>query len=360
MLEISDTATGVLTGSWIMHTRIESWRGEELLAVDVPVVSGTLTIDSGSNVPERVVFTVPRVDIGFSWDPTHEVDHPLAPYGQQIRVLIGVELGQDLIEWMQLGWFLLASTRVDGDTVEVEALGLLHIIAEARLTSPFQPTGTFLSTLRDLIEPALTADVTGLVNRNIPNIPAWEEDRLGGLSELLDSWPAVAYMTPEGLLAVVPDTDSALSVMDLTDGDNGTVVKWSGDTTRDDVYNMVVARGQKSDGTVVQGIARDEDPLSPSRYGGPFNQFPVPFFYFSPLLSTVAQCQAAAQTVLKRKKKQAAKRLQAEVVPNPSLQVRDRVTVTGAGLTEQACIIDSLQLPLTPTSGSMMLGLRVV
>jgi hypothetical protein len=368
MLTISDAALGVLSGSYVFYTRVESWQGETLLADEIPVESGTLEIDRDAGIPERVNFVVPRIDREYSWDPTHNNNHPLAPFGQQVRVNIGIELKSApkpedrVIEWLQLGWFVIRETEVVGDSVMVEAVGLLYLIEEARFTAPYQPAGTFVSLIRNLIEPTLTADIdAALVDRAVPSFGgAFDLERLDGINEVLDAWPADAYITSEGLLAVIPDADSSSSVATLTDGINGTVIKWTGKTSRADGFNIVVARGQKSDGTVIQGVAQDEDSSSPFYYSGSFNQLPVPFFYFSPLLTTVSQCQAAANTVLARKKRDAAKRLEAEIVPNFSLQVRDRVTVTGAGLVDQDCIIEYLSLPLTPSSGSMTLLLRVV
>lgn len=356
MIAMSTEALNVVTGSYVSYIRAQSWLGDQLLAEDVPVSAGSEEVDSSLAVPERIMLSVPKRDRGTSWEPL-ATDHPLASYGQRLKIELGVQLGAE-IEWIQRGWFLVYDTQTQRDTVSVECAGLLQLIQEARLVSPYQPTGTFVSTVRGLIEPALTADIdAGLTDRPVSNKMSLEEDRLDGLNQVLDAWPADAFVNEEGLLAVIPDTTSS-PVMSITDGKGGTVIQWEGNTTRNGAFNAVVARGVATDGGQIQGVAFDMS--SPLAYGGLFNPLPVPFFYFSPLLTTVAQCKAAAATILKRLRRNAARKLTAELVPHPGLQVRDVLTVTGAGLVGAPCIIDAMSLPYTPDRGAMRLDLRVL
>lgn len=361
MLDLSAEAAALLTGSFVMHTRVESWMGEELLSSEIPVTSGTEDVDRSLRVPERVSFTVPREDRGFSWDPKSDPDHPLAAFGQRLRVLIGIELSGGVIEWLQRGWFLIRETSLDGDSVSVEAVGLLALVDEAKFVSPYQPSGTFVTTLRGLVEPALTVDVDEApTDRAVPGNMAWDEDRLGAVMELLDAWPADAIVTPDGNLTVTADVDPTVPVLSLTDGLGGTVVQWGGASSRDGAATVVVARGQASDGAQVQGVVEDLKTTSPLRSGGPFNPLPVPYFYFSPLLTTNAECRASARTILRRLRRTADRMVSAVAVPNPALVAGDLVTVTGVGLVNQPCLVEALQMPLTPSSGPMTLTLRVV
>ena len=360
MLTLTADAASALARSWTMSVRVESWLADALLAEDVPVAAGSLEVDRTLRVPERVSLTVPRTTRdGASWDPAGKADHPLAAYGQELRVSVGIGLANGVVETLQLGWFTIASSETDGDTVTVEAVGQLGLIDEARFVAPFQPTGTFTTTLRALVEPALTVDLTAApTDRAVPASMSWDEDRLGAVFELLDAWPAEARVDEAGVLVVTSATDPTVPVATVTDGTGGTVVRWQGSTSRDGAVSVVVARGLAADGTQVQGAAYDG--TTALRYGGPFNPLPVPFFYFSPLLTTVAQCKAAARTVLARLRRQSSRRLAATVVPNPALQVGDLVSVTGNGLVAAPCLVEALTLPLTPDGGPMTLGLRVV
>jgi hypothetical protein len=346
MITLTDLALSVLTRSYRIHLRVESWLGEELLAETVPVAVASEEGDRSSNVPERVTLTVPRRDRGMSWSPV-EVDHPLAANGQRLRVQLGIGVAGEP-EWFQRGWFVIHESKSDIDTVTVNAVGLLHLVHEARLVSPFQPTGTLVSSLRGLVEPALTVEFdAALTDRAVPSGVNYDEDRLGAVNELLDAWPAEAYVTEEGYLAVVPPATTASDpVLTLTNGAGGTVIEATGSSSREDSYNAVVARGTASDGAQVQGVAFDF--AGAKRYGGPFNPLAVPYFFSSPLLTTVAQAQAAANTVLARIKRQTALRFTAAIVPHPALQVGDVVSITTDDHSDLLCTIEALRLPWTP------------
>lgn len=357
MITLSDAATSVLTRSYRSYLFVDSWRGGTLLATAVPVSDATEEGDRSLRVPERVVFTVPRVVRGVDWSPTTE-DHPLAANGQRLHVKLGIGTVGGQAEVFARGRFLIDRTTTDGDTVTVECVGLLKLIDEARLISPFQPTGTLGSTLRGLVEPALSIllDST-LVDRAVPSTINYDEDRLGAVLELLDAWAADGRVTPDGYLAVAPAAQSLTPVFTLTSGVGGTLITTpTGESTREGAYNAVVARGTAADGGQVQGTAFDRSATGPKRYGGPFNPLPVPFFFPSPLLTTVEQAGLAAATVLARLQRQAAREFSVTAVPDPRLQLGD------VGLADdELCSIEALSLPYLPGEGTpMRLTLRAL
>lgn len=358
MLDMSAEALAIVQRGFTMAIRAESWLGDDLLAYDIPVADGSEDRDRSLSVPERITLTVPRRDRGTDWDP-RTVDHPLAAYGQQLRIDYGVDLGDGSTEWINRGWFLITDSETDGDTVTVTAQGLLTLIDEAKFVAPYQPSGTLVSTVRGLVEPALTVVIDGtLTDRSVPLGLQWDDDRLGALSEVLGAWPADARVTEDGYLLIEPLTDTGTPVLDISDGTDGTVVQWQGSSSRDGAFNVVVAQGETSDGTQIQGAAYDTDGLSPFRIGGPFNVLPVPYKFESPLMSTVDQCRKAAATKLAALRRQAFRKLDITMVPHPGLIVGDFVTVTGAGLTGALCVIESMSLPYSPDS--MNLTVRVL
>ncbi|MGW0169565.1 DUF5047 domain-containing protein [Streptomyces sp. NPDC003343] len=355
---MSDEALKIVQRSFVMEIRADAWLDGELVAADIPISAGSEERDRSLAVPERVTLTVPRRDRGYTWDPSTDPEHPLAAYGQQLRISYGINVGGDF-EWIDRGWFLITDSSVDGDTVSVTAEGLLGLIDEAKFVAPFQPSGTFASTIRSLVEPALTVTFDGsLIDRSIPVGMQWDDDRMGALNEVLDAWPAVAEVTADGQLLVEPLVDGGTSVLDITDGQGGTVVRWSGDTSRDSAFNVVVAEGEDSAGNQIQGVAYDTAGTSPFRIGGPFSPLPVPTRFSSPLLTTVDQCRKAAATRLQTLRRTAFRKLKATVVPHPGIVPGDVVSVTGAGLTARPCVVEGLSLPYTP--GSMSLTLRVL
>ena len=177
--------------------------------------------------------------------------------------------------------------------------------------------------------------------------------------ELLDAWPADATVDPAGYLAVAPLSQSTTPVLALTDGVGGTVITAVGSSTRDGVANVVVARGTGPDGAQVQGVAYDTSG-SATAHGGAFNPLPVPYFFFSPLLTSVDECNTAAAGILARRRRDAGGEYKVELVPHPGVQAGDIVSITTADLTGLACSVESLTLPYLSDGGSMMLTVRAV
>jgi hypothetical protein len=358
MIPLSDAALSVLGGSYRYYCAVESWLDGQLLADNIPVSVAAEETDRGIRVPERVTFTVPALDGGVPWSPVGD-DHPLAANGQRLHVKLGVGGGSGEVEWFSRGRFLIQDSAVDGDVVNVNAVGLLALIDEARLISPFQPSGTLASTLRGLLEPALTVLVDpALVDRSVPAAVNYDEDRLGAALELLDAWPAYGYVDPEGFLRVALAAQSTTPVLSLTDGQGGTVIHASGNSTRDGASNVIVSRGTASDGAQVQGVAYLSS--GPKRASGPFNPLPVPEFFSSPLLTSIEECTAAAETIRDRKQRENAAAFRVEMVPHPALQAGDVVALTSERLALDAvpCTVEALTLPYTNPAPAMTLTAR--
>ncbi|MEW2300283.1 DUF5047 domain-containing protein [Streptomyces sp. NPDC006655] len=361
MLDMSATALAVVQRSHTMAMRAESWLGGQLLTDGIPIADGSESRDRSLAVPEQITLTVPRRDQGYDWDPGTDPAHPLAAYGQMLRIDYGIDIGNGY-EWINRGWFLITESSTEGDTVTVTCAGLLTLIAEATLVSPFQPgsSDTLASVVRALIEPALTVSFDGtLVDRAVPLGMQWDSDRLAAVTEVLGAWGAAERVTEDGFLLVEPVSDAAPAVLAISDDRaTGTVVRWQGSTTRDGAFNVVVAQGEDANGNQLQGVVYDSSGTSPYQYGGAFNPLPVPYMYQSSLLTTVAQCRTAAAAQLALLRRQAFRKLAVTMVPHPGLVTGDILTVTGAGLTGARCAIEQLSLPYSP--GEMTLILRVL
>jgi hypothetical protein len=362
MIEVSSAARGVLAYSRTAGIRVSSWLDGVLLADDVPVAEdqpASEEADASSNAPERITFTVPRRHRGVLWDPVGD-DHPLAANGQRVSVRLGIGLGGTSVEWLQRGTFLIEDADPVDDVVTVTAVNLLTLVLEARLISPYQPTGTMASALRSLVEPALTVQVDpALTDRAVPAGVTYDDDRIGAVHELVDAWAAAARVDPFGVLQLRP---SALGdpVLDLVDGVGGTVITARARSTRAGAANIIVARGVAADGSQVEGIAYDTS-AGPKRYGGPFNPLPVPDFFFSPLLTTVNECSAAAVTILERRRRATGREFRVEMVPDPTLQLDDVVTLTTDTVTALPCSIERIDsLPYVASGGPGILTVRAI
>lgn len=359
MIGLSAAALSVLAGGgYRYYPSVESWRDGQLLAADVPVATAHEENDRTVRVPERVTLVVPRRINGESWAPNDEYS-PLTAAGQQLHVKLGIGLTRGQVEWFGRGRFLIQDSQAHGDQVDVTAVGMLALVDEAKLVSPFQPPGGLIATLRGLVEPALTVLVdSGLTDRTPPAGINYDSDRLGAVLELLDAWAADATVDPEGFLSVASATQPMTPVLSLTDGVGGTVIRAAGGSTRAGAANVIVARGMASDGSQVQGTAQIV--TGPQRAGGPFNPLPVPFFFSSPLLTSVAECNAAAATIAARKRREAAAAYQVEMVPHPGVQVGDVVALTASDppLAAVPCTVERLTLQYTTPVGQQVLTVR--
>lgn len=345
------------SGSFIYGVRASAWLGGTLLAANVPITAGNEEGDRSLNVPDRVVLTVPRRHNGVDWTPVSDTS-PLAAAGQQLKIQLGVGTAGGQVEWFPRGTFLIEQTipSSDGLSLQVTCGGLLSLPEEADFVTPFQPTGTIASTLRKLLEPAVLVNLLDAPDdRAVPSGVNWDTDRLAAVGELLDAWPADLLMHEQGYARIVPTLEVGdTPVKTYLEGAGGTVVSVSGSTSRDGGFNVVVATGYAADGGEVRGLAYVE--TGPWAYGiGSATPLPVPFGYSSPLLTTNAQCTAAARTVLARKLRAGVKRRYTVTGPvDPRLQLADPAWLTLAdGSVDELCTVEAFRLPYTPAEMSV-------
>jgi hypothetical protein len=353
VITVSDTARAALSGSWTYYLNVQSWLGDQLLATNVPVDAGSEETDRSLRVPERVTLTVPKKAAGTDWTPTAATS-PLAANGQTLKISLGIGKGPDGIEWFQRGEYLIHETKEgdDGLTLAVTAVGLLALIDEAKFIAPFQPTGTFRETVRSLVEPALTVDVSAApTDRSAGSVGAFDTDRLAGLYELIDAWPAASRMNAGGYLEIIPDVapTAADVVRTFSTAAGGTVIVASGESTREGAFSAVLVTGYAADGTEVRGVRYV--PSGPWAYpAGAANPLPVPWTFASPFMTSQQICSAVAEVLLRRKVREAiSQRYEITAVPDPTLEIGDVVTITTDHVTDLLCTVERISLPYFPT-----------
>lgn len=357
MITVDTRTAAVLQRSFKLSVRAESWLGGTLLADGIPISAGQEQGAGSAQVPERVTLTVPRRAGGYDWTPFDDYS-PLAANGQRLRIEVGISVGDQIVTWLQRGWFVITKSEMSGPAISVEAANLLWLVQEARLVAPFQPTGTLLSSVRTLLEPTLTVQDSGLGDRAVPAGINIDEDRLGGFYEILDAWPARGRVTEDGFMLLSPDVQPTDPVHTLTDGVGGTTIEFNGSSSRDGGFTMIVARGQDSAGNQVQGVAYSD--RGSRAYGGTFNPQPVPDFFFSPFLTTVEQARAAAQTRLARRRRESGREFTARIVPDPRLQLGDPIAITAGPYAGLLCTLEGYTLPYVASGGAMPITLRTV
>lgn len=357
----------VLAGTAGWSCRISSWLGAEMLSDDVPIMTGRITADVSSEVPERLSFTVPAATIvdgyRFEWCPRDDWHHPLARYGQQLQVQILVTSAVTGTVWdTTVGRFAIQNwTEADDGSIAVEAAGLLQRVADARIVSATGPlpNGTLVSETRRLVSGtglSVTFD-PALADRTCPQAMEWSDDRLGALYDVADAWPARLRTDPWGMLHLLPPLpEEPEPTAALVDGVRGVVVSAPRADTRDRIYNRVVARSADADdpeAAPIQAIANvTTGPMSTS---GPYGI--VTRFYASPLITTQAQAKASAETILATSVVPS-RSVPVELAPDPRIDIDDPVQVR-LGDAEWSGYVTSYDLPLTVPDGAMTLTIGI-
>ncbi|MFC3231858.1 DUF5047 domain-containing protein [Streptomyces nitrosporeus] len=329
---------------------------------DLPITDGSVTVDRGSRIRRTLSLTVS--DPKFL--PWAELD-PLAVYGQRLVVSRGIRFAGGQVESVPLGTFRI--NEPSGDTLygPVTLTGHsseCHIIDDKFLV----PTSTRGYTtcvtameylIRQTLPDAVIVNATAGSRNPSCAIATWNTgaDRWDAVQQIALAMQAEIYVDAldRFVIADIPDPVTAPIVWDIAEGEGGTLMSASRSMSRTAVYNAVVASGENtaSGSAPVSAVVYDTNPLSPTRWGGPFGR--VPKYISSALWTTVGACQAAATYALAEA---TARNVQLSIsaIPNAALEAGDCVRVSHTGHKEKA-IVQSLTVPLT-AEGSSSLTLR--
>lgn len=328
--------------------------------LQLPVAGGEVTVDAGSAV--RRTATI-EVDPRF-W-PVSPLDL-LAPFGSEAVLEYGIGLPDRTIEWIPLGVFRLdTSTREKpysgSGAISVALVDRSAAVAEDIFDTPTQTVSgaTHVAEITRLIQRTLGTgqavnDTTG--STQVAPITELDKDPWSdGVEKLATAIGAEVFFDQLGVAQIRPQpTLDNSPVWMVSTGDYGTLIKVTERLTRKDVYNRVIASGQRSDGTTpVFAAVSDTNIKSPTYYGGPFGR--KPRRYSSPLLTTVAQCTTTATALLARVLGTGVQ-LDMQGLVNPALDAGDVITAV-RGNTRTVHILDKVNIPLTP-DGVQQLGTR--
>lgn len=231
----------------------------------------------------------------------------LTPFGTRVRVDLGLELLDGSLSSVPYGTYEInsAKTRTEAGARVVD-VGLVDIsdqIERYRFETPLTiATNTELADMINAVIISRTGRnpgtaVTGsklgaarIFGLDVGTAP-WSE-----LLDVLNNFSRTAWFDRVGYIqtgSLAPDAGSSYPLDQLT--------SFSADYDARPP-NVIVARGEAQDGTVpVQAVAIDSDPSSPTYAGtgpgtSPYGR--TTEFFSSPLLKTVPQAQAAANTIL--------------------------------------------------------------
>ena len=304
-------------------------------------------------------------------DPTGElsgsdVGDIMSPYDCELAPYRGVVVypgtTAQYTEWTPLGVFQLTSRTPSGD-------GSVAVVGQDRaLTYQGPMTGSLaipgVTSVEDAIATLLATRNPGVQMRTWqtgytcgpllyqPDIDVWKAAL--DLAKSVGGW---LYHDRTGALVFGPALPtSRRPVRRYAEGD-GLLLDADRSEDSDTIHNIVVVTSAKAGiGGVIQAIAEDDDPFSPTYARGRYGRRPISFA--NQHLETLQQAQQVAATELMRELGRS-ETASIVVVPDLTLDPQDILTINApkSGLYERGMVISSLTTPLTAEE-SMPIALR--
>jgi hypothetical protein len=292
--------------------------------IDLPHTGGSVQVDRGQAIRRTCTVTTA--------DPTLIPRTPsdqLATYGARLRIARGIDYGDGTQELVPLGLFRLDS--VDGDVSEgpvtLSGKDLSAVVADDKFTTRYRASGTVVTAITAIIRRSIPdADVISLIADTPVGSRTFdvEADPWAGCQEIAAAAGAEVYANASGefTISTLPDLATAEPVWAVEATEGGVYISGTRAMTSDGVHNAVLARGENTSDNAppVSYLATDNDPNSPTYWGGPYGRRPL--FHSSSTLTTTAACQRAALLKLAEAK---APNSSGDIsaMPNPALEPGD-------------------------------------
>lgn len=322
-----------------------------LLADNVPIGGGEIRAQLGSRVTRTATFTADA-----SLFPVSESD-PLSPAHAIVTIKAGIAYptGEEELFPVFTGRVYSArmarngevSFRADDLAAEVIAAdfekpvnsqrGLSCVAEIQRLELDAWPYATFGT---DIVDDARVPKLT------------WDDDRGKACDDLAAVMGARWYTLGDGSFVVrqygYADGTPVATLTDGADADGvGTLTSTDITVTADGSFNSVVVTSERVDGgNPIRVVERNENSLSPFRYGGPFGKRVNKVRSQTALAVSDAQALARAQL---RASRALARQWTLSAVPDMRLEPGDVINVRWRGIRDVQ-VIDSITYPLSPAT----------
>jgi len=289
----------------------------------------------------------------------------LLPFGHRLRIHYQISSGQYTGEVPLGPDLLVTSAPTDAGVLSswtVHAGSLVQQVMDARFLVPWQPAAgttvwTAIDALLDEAVPGVSITHNG-TDAPCPDGLVWERERWDAVTALaarvgctVRPWGDGFHVAPEPP-GTIPDT---APVWTIDAGPTGVLLTDTSlpEVAREQRYNAVAA--YNGDDPAVWAAAYIDDAASAIRWDGPFGR--KPYFYASTLLTTPAQAQSAADTILARLSGKS-RRVELACAPNPTLLPGDLVDVVWPTMQQEIMMIRAVTVPLSPGGGGMKLTLQ--
>lgn len=342
----------LLASSRHWYSKVEVLYGGAVVTTLDVVTDGDVDID---DVAVRRELSLTMVDAEGVLTPADAKDL-LAPKGTEIRVYRGLDVsrhGGSGIEYVPLGVFGLVKPEVTshgpGTTIKVKAFDRVDAVRKRRFTEPWAvAAGTAThEAITSIVSSRITAPARITVTGNTtPEIV---------FDALSDPWDAVrkiaeadgisTYFDPLGTHVVAPAAEHDTGIT-YAPGEQGLLIDVKRIIDADVTYSGVIVTGEHPDQDPIRYTLWDEDPRSPTYHLGDFGE--RPYGFSSPLITTMDQAMAAAETILARVTRMR-QQVQITTVGHPGHDVGDVVTINDpASRTSGRYALTGGKIPLRP------------
>lgn len=365
MLPVSALAMAALRAPHKVYTRAEVWLGGVRMIDNLPIISGSVRASLQSRTTRTLDLVVPP-----RYFPRTASD-TLTPFGAEMRVWRGVDIG-GITTHPEYVWPVFRGPISDvawatGGGCSVKADDRAGDVASSSFLTPVSVTrGDLLhARYREFVSeaaPDAEFDTFTLQDRVLPTL-TWDEDRGQALDDLAGSAGGFWYALADGrfTLRPVPWVYSD-GVVDLELGpDNPVLRSASISFSREGVYNMIVARAERTDGSSPSRyVTYVTEPTSPIRFGGPYGR--RPYHHSVQGAGSAAGVQLVAET-LRQRSQALAETWAASIVPFPALELGDLLHLDVMGPDDlrrrSHQVVAGFDLPLVG-DGDMRLDLRAL
>jgi hypothetical protein len=347
MYPVSETFARALRQAHAAVIQVDAYLGGTLIAEDIDISDGQVTVSSGSGVRRTLDLTITDRAL---WSTLDVV-------GVELRAYRGIRFPSGSREMVPLGVFSLDTQSISvGPSGGIQVRSAPDRWAKLQRSQFELPASSIASAqIRAEISRLVTDTIFGITVTNTASSTAtvgpivWELDRAGAVADLATSIGAEVFFDVAGNL-VIEDAPLLGQTPVWTVDASPTGVLLSGERIRDRqrLYNVVVAYPSSLTGAAPYApvIVADTDPSSRTNVFGPLGR--VPYRYTSPAMTSSAQATVAATALLSRVKAVNAQ-LNVDAVVHPGLDRGDVITVlTPDGATERH-LVDSVTIPLTVT-----------
>lgn len=280
-------------------------------------------------------------------------DLSIAPFGNEVFIRYDILQGSGSTDSTPLGYYRITALEQDNAPDRPIVLFLndrMSTIRESRLLQPraFPRGKTVENIFNELVHEIYPLaqivfdDIQG--QQTLARQLIIERDRYEGLADLATSIGKIMFWDDNGILQVITAPEEDTIDWEVNSGRNGVLISARRQLTREKVYNAWVVTGEAADNEPPAfAIAINNNPNSPTFFGGPFGR--IPRFYSSTFINTDSQARRAAEAGLRRTLG-APFNMNFEQAPNPKLRPYDTIRITYTDGSKDEHVLTKVEVPL--------------